>query len=48
MSQSYRDIVPALAGKIKLRTTDVDGTIIASADCLSPAVLEAIRLLEIL
>jgi len=46
MSQSYRDIVPDLARKIRLVITDVDGTIVPSGDCLSPAVLEAVRRLE--
>lgn len=46
MSQSYRDIVPDLARKIRLVITDVDGTIISGGDCLSSAVLEAIRRLE--
>jgi len=46
MTQSYREIVPKLARQIRLVMTDVDGTLTQGGDCLSSAVLEAIRQLE--
>jgi len=46
MSQSYRRISPQLARQIRLVMTDVDGTIIADGDSISPIVLQAIRGLE--
>ncbi len=46
MTQSYREIVPKLARQIRLVMTDVDGTLTHGGDCLSSAVLEAIRRLE--
>jgi len=46
MAQFYRDIVTGLARRIRLVVTDVDGTIVSSGDCLSSAVLSAIRRFE--
>ena len=46
MTQSYREITPDLARQLKLVMTDVDGTLTAGGDSLSPVVLEAVRRLE--
>ncbi|MFC1937781.1 HAD-IIB family hydrolase [Chloroflexota bacterium] len=46
MPQSYRQIGSALAGRIRLVMTDVDGTITAADNLFSPSAAEAILRLE--
>ncbi len=46
MPQSYRQISPQLARQIRLVMTDVDGTIVAGGDSISPVVFQAICRLE--
>ena len=46
MIKSYRNIDSQLACRIRLVMADVDGTLIASGDLLSPAVFKAIRCFE--
>lgn len=46
MAHSYRDITPALAAQLKLLMADIDGTLTAPDDCLSPAAAAAISALK--
>lgn len=46
MSQSFRSISPALARRLRLVMTDVDGTIASGGEPAGPAVAQAVRRLE--
>ncbi len=46
MAEPYQNITPNLASQIRLVMSDVDGTLTAGGDSISPSVIEAIHRLE--